>query len=163
LSRSAKNSKESSDGHGVREAEHITQHPYSRDASGVPHERRVRRADQRKYILVELVETEVGYAEHLRHLVQIYLPQLAALPIVTEAQRSSISRNLVELSLFHDGFSGRLVDVLREEHLGCESTLPSAIDEIARTERLSQKIGAVFVEEVGGRSLLESTESSHSN
>ncbi len=148
LSRSAKNGKEGGDREGDAVQQAIDD-PYMTEASVVRNERKRRLADQRKYILVELVETEVGYTEHLRDLVRIYLPQLAALPIVSEQQRVQIARNLQDLAQFHEYFSSRLVDILREESVGCEAVDLEPVDDVARIDRIAKKIGAVFVEEVG--------------
>lgn len=105
-----------------------------------------KRVDRRKYILVELVETEMAYTDHLRDLVHIYLPQLAALSIVTPMQHAAISRNLKEMLYFHEQLTNRMVDVLKEEGLGTEPQ--EGIDEGVRIERIARKIAAVFVEDV---------------
>lgn len=109
---------------------------------------RKKRVDQRKYILVELVETEMAYTDHLRDLVHIYLPQLAALSIVTPAQHALISRNLKEMLYFHEQLTNRMVDVLKEEGLGTDTQSLPGIDEGVRVERIARKIAAVFVEDV---------------
>ena len=109
---------------------------------------RKKRVDQRKYILVELVETEMAYTDHLRDLVHIYLPQLAALSIVTPAQHAVISRNLKEMLYFHEQLTNRMVDVLKEEGLGTDTQSLRGIDEGVRVERIARKIAAVFVEDV---------------
>lgn len=109
---------------------------------------RVARSDRRKYQLVELVETEVAYTSHLRDLVEIFLPQLAALSCITESDHKAISRNLGDMLYFHEQFSARMVEVLKEEHLGTETDLPTPVDEPARTERMIRKVSAVFIEDV---------------
>jgi hypothetical protein len=113
---------------------------------------RVARSDRRKYQLVELVETEVAYTSHLRDLVEIFLPQLAALSCITESDHKLISRNLGDMLYFHEQFSARMVEVLKEEHLGTEADLPTPVDEPARTERMIRKVSAVFIEDVSTRS-----------
>jgi len=113
---------------------------------------RVARSDRRKYQLVELVETEVAYTSHLRDLVEIFLPQLAALSCITESDHKLISRNLGDMLYFHEQFSARMVEVLKEEHLGTEADLPTPVDEPARTERMIRKVSAVFIEDVSSRS-----------
>ena len=112
---------------------------------------RAARSDRRKYQLVELVETEVAYTSHLRDLVEIFLPQLAALSCITESDHKAISRNLGDMLYFHDQFSARMVEVLKEEHLGTEADLPTPVDEPARTERMIRKVSAVFIEDVRSR------------
>jgi hypothetical protein len=107
-----------------------------------------KRVDKRKYILVELVETEMAYTDHLRDLVHIYLPQLAALSIVTPAQHSVIGRNLKEMLYFHEQLTNRMVDVLKEEGLGTNTITIPGMDECVRVERIARKIAAVFVEDV---------------
>lgn len=107
-----------------------------------------KRVDKRKYILVELVETEMAYSDHLRDLVHIYLPQLAALSIVTPAQHAAIGRNLKEMLYFHEQLSNRMVDVLKEEGLGTNTITIPGMDEGVRVERIARKIAAVFVEDV---------------
>lgn len=107
-----------------------------------------RRVDKRKYILVELVETEMAYTDHLRDLVHIYLPQLAALSIVTPAQHSAIGRNLKEMLYFHEQLTNRMVDVFKEEGLGTNTITIPGMDEGIRVERIARKIAAVFVEDV---------------
>ena len=109
---------------------------------------RLERSDRRKYQLVELVETEVAYTSHLRDLVEIFLPQLAALSCITESDHKIISRNLGDMLYFHEQFSARMVDVLKEEHLGTEADSPTPVDEPARTERMIRKVSAVFIEDV---------------
>lgn len=148
LSRSAKSGKEGGDRDGSAAVQHAVEDPFTSEAKVIQTEGRLRKADQRKFILVELVETEVGYAEHLRDLVEIYLPQLAALPILSESQRQTIVRNLGGLAAFHADLSGKMVEVLRGERLGCESTLLQPVDEVARIERLAGKLCAVFVQAV---------------
>ncbi|GHJ88670.1 hypothetical protein NliqN6_5072 [Naganishia liquefaciens] len=111
---------------------------------------RKKRVDQRKYILVELVETEMAYTDHLRDLVHIYLPQLAALSIVTPVQHTVISRNLKEMLYFHEQLTNRMVDVLKEEGLGTDTQNIPGIDEGVRVERIARKVAAVFVEDASG-------------
>lgn len=109
-----------------------------------------KRVDKRKYILVELVETEMAYTDHLRDLVHIYLPQLAALSIVTSSQHAAIGRNLKEMLYFHEQLTNRMVDVLKEEGLGTNVITIPGMDEGVRVERIARKIAAVFVEDVSG-------------
>ncbi|KAJ9105162.1 hypothetical protein QFC19_003621 [Naganishia cerealis] len=108
------------------------------------------RIDRRKYILVELVETEMAYTDHLRDLVHIYLPQLAALSIVSPSQHATIGRNLKEMLYFHEQLTNRMVDVLKEEGLGTNLTITPGVDESVRVERIARKIAAVFVEDASG-------------
>ena len=122
---------------------------------------RLERSDRRKYQLVELVETEVAYTSHLRDLVEIFLPQLAALSCITESDHKIISRNLSDMLYFHEQFSARMVDVLKEEHLGTEADSPTPVDEPARTERMIRKVSAVFIEDVSLLSLTGFEQSAH--
>jgi hypothetical protein len=156
LSRSTKNGKDGKD----REKEHTAgdiqivhddNYGISQQLSWALENRlelKKKRVDKRKYILVELVETEMAYADHLRDLVHIYLPQLAALSIVTPTQHAAIGRNLKEMLYFHEQLSNRMVDVLKEEGLGTDTITIPGMDEAVRIERIARKIAAVFVEDV---------------
>jgi hypothetical protein len=73
------------------------------------------------------------------------------LACVSESDHAAIARNLGDMLYFHEQFSARMVEVLREERLGTESDLPTAVDEPARTERMIRKVSAVFVEDVSSR------------
>ncbi|KAJ9123906.1 hypothetical protein QFC22_000696 [Naganishia vaughanmartiniae] len=108
------------------------------------------RVDKRKYILVELIETEMAYTDHLRDLVHIYLPQLAALSIVSPSQHATIGRNLKEMLYFHEQLTNRMVDVLKEEGFGTNLTTIPGMEESVQVERIARKIAAVFVEDASG-------------
>jgi hypothetical protein len=95
-------------------------------------------------VLLELVETEVAYAEGLRALVQVYLPQLAALPSVSERTASMIARNAPELLEFHANLATRMVEILRVERIGYDIIH----DPDVPVERAARKISLLFVENV---------------
>ncbi|KAL1405353.1 hypothetical protein Q8F55_008984 [Vanrija albida] len=84
--------------------------------------------DKRRMILLEIVETEVTYVRDLRALVHIYLPQLAALPRVSERIHQLIVRNTAELLDFHIGLVGHMVDILKFSGLNYESSDAVTID-----------------------------------
>jgi hypothetical protein len=111
-----------------------------------------RRMEKRRMILLELVETEVAYTEDLKTLVQVYLPQLYALPSVSERTADLVARNAKELLDIHLKMAGRMVEVMKEESLGYEPEHPEPIV-CKQLERVSRRLAAIFVEEVGEISL----------
>lgn len=88
--------------------------------------------DKRRMILLEIVETEVTYVRDLRALVHIYLPQLAALPHVSERIHQLIVRNTAELLDFHIGLVGHMVDILKFSGLSYESSDAHTIDTVTK-------------------------------
>ena len=97
-------------------------------------------------ILLELVETEVGYVDGLKTLVQVYLPQLYALPLVSERTADLIARNAKELLKVHVRLVGKMVDVLKEEKLGYEFGPEPVVS--SQLEKVSRRLAGIFVEEV---------------
>jgi len=105
-----------------------------------------RRLEKRRMILLELVETEVAYMGDLTILVQVYLPQLYALPSISERTADLISRNARELLDVHLRLAGRMVDVLKEEKLGYDFGPEPMVS--SQLERASRRLAALFVDEV---------------
>ena len=100
-------------------------------------------------ILLELVETEVAYMDDLKTLVMVYLPQLYALPSVSERTADLVARNARALLEIHVRLAGKMVDVLKEEKLGYE---PHSEPDVSRQlETVSRKLASIFVEEVSLR------------
>ena len=97
-------------------------------------------------ILLELVETEVGYMEDLKTLVLVYLPQLYALPSVSERTADLVARNARDLLDIHIRLANKMVEVLKEEHLGYEPHPEPMVSK--QLERVSRRLAAIFVEEV---------------
>jgi hypothetical protein len=95
-------------------------------------------------VLLELVETEVAYAEALRGLVHVYLPQLAALPSVSERTASLIARNASELLEFHANLATRMVEILKAERIAYDILH----DPDVPVERAARRIAALFIEHV---------------
>jgi len=108
-----------------------------------------RRLEKRRMILLELVETEVGYMDGLSTLVQVYLPQLYALPSVSERTADLIARNAKELLTLHIRLAGKMVEVLKEEKLGYDLGPEPVVS--SQLEKVSRRIAGIFVEEVRGR------------
>lgn len=108
--------------------------------------RRRRRLEKRKMILLELVETEVAYAEDLRLLVQVYLPQLSALPSITPKMASVIGRNAGDLLVIHSGISVEMVEILRQEQLGFRCVADEQLE--GKVERVSRRIAGLLVNNV---------------
>jgi hypothetical protein len=151
LSRSTKNGKEKDTDGGIQVVQHGQQDISEQLSLALETqlETSKSRVDKRKYILVELIETEMAYTDHLRDLVHIYLPQLAALSIVSPSAHTAIGRNLKEMLYFHEQLINRMVDVLKEEGFGTNLTTIPGMEESVRVERIARKIAAVFVEDVG--------------
>jgi len=139
LSRSAKSAKEGADEHDAALSAVRLQRSLEWEAKQT---KRRRRLDKRKMVLLELVETEVAYAEGLRALVQVYLPQLAALPGVSARTASMIARNSSELLEYHANLATRMVEILKIERIGYDIIH----DPDVPVERASRKISALFVE-----------------
>jgi hypothetical protein len=97
-------------------------------------------------ILLELVETEVAYAEDLKALVEVYLPQLHALPAVPESTAMAVGRNSAELLSIHSGLSVKMVEILKGEGLGYEM-VPEE-DLAGKVERVSGKLASALVDQV---------------
>lgn len=104
------------------------------------------RLEKRRMILLELVETEVGYMEDLKTLVLVYLPQLYALPSVSERTADLVARNARDLLDIHIRLANKIVEVLKEEHLGYEPHPEPMVSK--QLERVSRRLAAIFVEEV---------------
>jgi len=141
LSRSAKSAKEGVDEHDTALSAVKLQRSLEWEAK---QNKRRRRLDKRKMVMLELVETEVAYAEGLRALVQVYLPQLAALPAVSERTASMIARNASELLEFHANLATRMVEILKIEGIGYDIIH----DPDVPVEKASRKIASLFIEHV---------------
>ena len=105
-----------------------------------------RRLEKRKMILLELVETEVTYADDLKTLVHIYIPQLYALPSVNEKTADKIARNAKELVEVHEILARKMVEVLKEEQLGYEPQPEPVVS--VKLERVARRLAALFVQDV---------------
>jgi hypothetical protein len=141
LSRSAKSAKEGTDEHDAALTAVKLQRSLEWEAK---QNKRRGRLDKRKMVLLELVETEVAYAEGLRALVQVYLPQLAALPSVSERTAAMIARNAPELLDFHSNLATRMVQVLKVEGIAYDIIH----DPDVPVERAARKISSLFIEHV---------------
>ncbi|GAA5891790.1 hypothetical protein JCM5296_001862 [Sporobolomyces johnsonii] len=73
-----------------------------------------KRDEKRYHALVELVETESGYLEHLRMLVKVYFQTLPFLTILTVAEVEAVVRNAEALLKLHERIAERLEQVERE-------------------------------------------------
>ena len=144
LSRSAKSGKEGNeddDDTGVTAFR--LQRSLEWEARQIRHRKRLEKA---RYIVLELVETEVAYTQDLKTLVQVYLPQLHAMPSVSERTADLIGRNSAGLLEFHTQLAARMVAVLKEEGLRYEVQLEPFMS--SRLERISRRLAAFFVNEV---------------
>ncbi|OCF34896.1 hypothetical protein I316_03443 [Kwoniella heveanensis BCC8398] len=147
LSRSAKSGKEGDDENKDPTTLSATQLQRSLEWEAKL-DRHRRQIEKRRMILVELVETEVAYAEDLKTLVHVYLPQLAALPSVTERQAKAIARNTDELLIFHSAFASKMIDVLKEQGLGyhyAPADQPALADKV---EKAAKKLACLFVDDI---------------
>jgi len=143
LSRSAKSGKEGSDEMDRELSAVRLQRSLEWEARQI---RQRRRLEKRRMILLELVETEVAYAQDLKTLVQVYLPQLYALPSVSERTADFIARNSAALLQFHVQLAGKMVDVLKKEGLGYESQ--PELFMAGKLERISRRLASLFVDQV---------------
>jgi hypothetical protein len=108
--------------------------------------RRRRKTEKRKMILLELVETEVAYAEDTKTLVQVYLPQLYALPSISERTADRIARNAKDLCALHNDLAVKMVEVLRDEGLNYELQAEPLLE--GNVERASRRLAALLVDNV---------------
>lgn len=143
LSRSAKSGKEGSEEHDGTLSAVRLQRSLEWEARQNRHRMRLER---RRMILLELVETEVAYAEDLKNLVQVYLPQLYALPSLSERSADLVARNSAELLDVHTQLAAKMVDVLKKEGLSYELQPELLISR--KFERISRRLAALFVDEV---------------
>ncbi|ORX35145.1 hypothetical protein BD324DRAFT_652858 [Kockovaella imperatae] len=104
-----------------------------------------RRIERRRMVLLELVETEVAYAQDLKTLVHVYLPQLFALPGLSEITTRAIARNSDQLLRFHEAFMSRMVLVMVEEGM-----VPTdmALESGTKLEKVARRLASLFVDEV---------------
>lgn len=143
LSRSAKSGREDKEDRDASLSAVRLQRSVEWEAKQTRHRRRL---EKRRLILLELVETEVAYTEDLKTLVQVYLPQLYALPSVSERTAAHIARNSAGLLAFHSGFAGKMVDVLKEEDFGYEQQPEPVMG--SQLERVSRRLSELFVSQV---------------
>ena len=143
LSRSAKSGKEGDDVDDTGITSLRLQRSLEWEARQTRHRTRLEKG---RMILLELVETEVAYAQDLKTLVQVYLPQLYAMPLVSERTADLIGRNSAELLNFHSQLAVKMVNVLKEEGLRYEVKLEPFMS--SRLERASRRLAAFFVNEV---------------
>lgn len=145
LSRSAKSGQEGSDEKHAALSAIRLQRSLEWEAKQT---RRRRRLERRKMAVLELVETEVAYTEDLRTLVQIYLPQLAAMPSISDRTVALVSRNAAELLEFHAQLATQMVDVLKVEQI--TFAVQHGVD--SQIERASRKLAALLVDNVSSQS-----------
>lgn len=88
--------------------------------------------EKRRMILLEIAETEVTYVQDLRSLVQIYLPQLAALPHVTESTFQMISRNTNDLLDFHVQLAAHMIDILKHSCMGYDYADAETVEKVTK-------------------------------
>ncbi|WWC57545.1 uncharacterized protein I303_100077 [Kwoniella dejecticola CBS 10117] len=112
-----------------------------------------RRLEKRIMIILELAETEVAYTEDLRTLCHVYLPQLAALPSVTERSAKMIARNTEELLVFHATFVDKIVDILKGEGLNYDSAKEVECGDAGKIDRISKSLATLFVDDISQFSL----------
>ncbi|KAK8844804.1 hypothetical protein IAR55_006654 [Kwoniella newhampshirensis] len=143
LSRSAKSGKEGTDEKDAALTALRLQRSLEWEARQTRHRRRL---EKRKMILLELVETEVAYTEGLKTLSHVYLPQLAALPMVTERTAKKIARNTEDLYGFHAAFVGKMVEVLKSERVGYGYGQTEELDIAGKVDSVSKRIAALFID-----------------
>ncbi|ORY23279.1 hypothetical protein BCR39DRAFT_507873 [Naematelia encephala] len=141
LSRSAKSGKEGMDDKDDALTVLRLQRSLEWEARQGQHRRQL---EKRKMVLLELVETEVAYVEDLKALVHVYLPQLYALPSISQRTAARVARNAGDLLEFHIGFAQRMVAVLREEGIGYEPRT----EDSAKLERTARRLSELFVDEL---------------
>ncbi|GAA5853995.1 hypothetical protein JCM9279_003756 [Rhodotorula babjevae] len=110
--------------------------------------------DERRYhALVELVDTERGYLEHLRVLVQVYFRTLPFLTALTAAEVQAVIRNANELLELHERIADRIDQVERELSWRSDGAeLDAAREDVKRhqafrTRKAAGRIARVFADE----------------
>jgi hypothetical protein len=98
--------------------------------------------EKRRMILLEIVETEISYVHDLQALVHIYLPQLAALPSVTDTIDALVIRATRDLLTFHVQFAEHLVNIFKYCGMGYGEATPEIV------ETATKRIADIFVHEV---------------
>ena len=145
LSRSAKSGKE---GHEFDEKDANLsavrlQRSLEWEAKQTRHRRRVER---RRMVILELAETELAYTQDLKTLVDVYLPQLASLPSLSDHTHQVIARNAAQLLVFHEAFLQKMLDVLKNEGIRVEYDGETSVS--GKLEKVARKLAALFVDEV---------------
>ncbi|BGO97355.1 hypothetical protein NBRC10513v2_001276 [Rhodotorula toruloides] len=106
-----------------------------------------RQADEKRYhALVELVETERGYLEHLRVLVKVYFQTLPFLTILTVQEVHAIIRNAEQLLELHERIGERIERV--EEELGWMAEVEDEGERAKRARKAAGRVASIFNEEM---------------
>ncbi|GAA5911325.1 hypothetical protein JCM8208_005219 [Rhodotorula glutinis] len=103
--------------------------------------------DQRRYhALVELVDTERGYLEHLRVLVQVYFRTLPFLTALSAAEVQAVIRNANELLQLHERIADRIDQVERELSWRHDAVEGEQVQSF-KTKKAAGRIAIVFADE----------------
>ncbi|BGP22426.1 proteophosphoglycan ppg4 [Rhodotorula toruloides] len=106
-----------------------------------------RQADEKRYhALVELIETERGYVDHLRVLVQVYFQTLPFLTILTVQEVHVIIRNAEQLLELHERIGERVERV--EEELGWMAEGEGEGEKAKRVRKAAGRVASIFNEEM---------------
>ncbi|GAA6059167.1 hypothetical protein JCM10212_005512 [Sporobolomyces blumeae] len=113
---------------------------------------RSQRDEKRYHALVELVETETGYLEHLRALVKVYFQTLPFLTLLSTFEVEAVVRNAEALLELHERISDRLEEVDRQlnwrgDRHGEASDAGDA-DKSERVHKATHRIAKVFSDEL---------------
>ncbi|GAA5944001.1 hypothetical protein JCM3775_006805 [Rhodotorula graminis] len=110
--------------------------------------------DERRYhALVELVDTERGYLEHLRVLVQVYFRTLPFLTALTAAEVQAVVRNANELLELHERIADRVDQVERELSWRDDGVEGDQVgrdgkrDKSFKTRKAAGRIASIFADE----------------
>ncbi|BGP45599.1 hypothetical protein JCM10450v2_001418 [Rhodotorula kratochvilovae] len=108
--------------------------------------------DRRYHALLELVETERGYLEHLRVLVKVYFQTLPFLTALTVAEVHAVVRNAEQLLALHERIGERIDQVERELHWRKEDAEgEDALNEedwAFRARRAAGRVARIFSDEM---------------
>ncbi|GAA5975897.1 hypothetical protein JCM5350_000771 [Sporobolomyces pararoseus] len=114
-------------------------------------EGRAKQDEKRYHALVELVDTELAYLEHLRALVKVYFQTLPFLTLLSLGEVEAIVRNAEALLELHERISERIETVeqelrWRDEEAGEGEA--AAFKKQWKVRKAAQKIARVFVNEL---------------
>ncbi|GJN88145.1 hypothetical protein Rhopal_001102-T1 [Rhodotorula paludigena] len=116
---------------------------------------RVQLNEKRYHALVELVETERGYLEHLRVLVKVYFQTLPFLTVLNTAEVNAVVRNAERLLDLHERIGKRIDQVEHELNWRHESTEPTEHTgeeekekQAFRARKAASQVARIFIDEL---------------
>ncbi|GAA5845110.1 hypothetical protein JCM5353_006840 [Sporobolomyces roseus] len=111
---------------------------------------KMKRDERRYHALIELVDTESGYLEHLRALVKVYFQTLPFLTLLSASEVEAVVRNAEALLELHERIADRLEEVERELSWRGEEEEGEVQQSKKhwKVRKAAQKIAKVFVDEL---------------